>query len=84
MSAIDRAIVSGSLFIGSGLAGLFWIYLRPTVAPLMKEHAGPFASQWELLQWVFPTTCLLLMFIAGVYLVYGGVQEEKAAGVQQR
>jgi len=84
MSTLDRAAFSGSLFIASGLAGIFWLYIEDTARPLMQQYAGPFSDQWELLQWVVPTACLILMFVAGLYLVYGGVQEEKAANVQRR
>jgi hypothetical protein len=84
MSTLDRATLSGGLFIASGIAGLFWLYLAETARPLMQKFAGPFQSQWELLQWAVPTACLILMFVAGLYLVFGGVQKEKARNVNRR
>lgn len=79
MGAIRRAAFSGGLFVSAGTAGIFWLYLKDAAKPLIQKYAGPFASEWELLQWTFPTACLLLMFAAGLYLVYGGVQEERNA-----
>lgn len=84
MSGVDRAALSGKLFIVSGMASVFWLYFKPEVEPLLTQHAGVFSDQWELLEWVFPTTCLLLMLVAGAYQVYGGVQEEKKAQRRRR
>lgn len=84
MSGIGRAIVSAGIFTSAAFAGIFWLYLEPTVRPLMQEFAGPFSDQWDLLQWVFPTTVLVMMFVAGLYLVFGGVQEEKNVEVRRR
>lgn len=84
MGTIQRAGFSGGLFVSAGIAGLFWLYLSATAEPLMQEFAGPFQTQWEMLQWVFPTACLLLMFVSGLYLVFGGVKEEKARNTRRR
>lgn len=79
MATLERAVYSGGLFISAGMAAIWWLYLEPSAKPLINKYAGPFSDQWELLKWVFPTACLILMFAAGLYLVYGGVQEERKA-----
>lgn len=77
MSAFDRARFAGGLFMSAGIAGVWWLYFKPSVEPLLDEHAGVFSEQWQMLEWAMPTTILLIMLVAGAYLVYGGVQEEK-------
>jgi H+/Cl- antiporter ClcA len=84
MGTLERTGYASSLFIGSGLGAIIWLYLVDTAEPLLQAHAGPFQSQWELLQWVFPTTLLLIMFVAGLYIVYGGIQEERKADRRKR
>lgn len=79
MGMIQRAGFAGGLFFGSGFAGLFWLYIKDVAQPLISQHSGFLSSQWAFLEWAFPTACLLLMFAAGLYLVYGGVQEERRA-----
>jgi len=85
MSTLTRAAFSGGLFVAAGMAGVWWLYVIDTAKPLYQQYAGStFADQWALLKWAFPTACLILMFIAGAYLIYGGVQEEKVRNVQRR
>jgi len=85
MSAIDRAAFSGGLFFAAGLAGVYWLYIMDFAKPLYQQLAGStFSDQWALLKWAFPTACLLLMLVAGLYLVFGGVQEERTVEVRRR
>lgn len=85
MSSMKRAAFSGGLFFGAGLAGIYWLYLMDTANPLYQQLAGStFNDQWALLKWVFPTACLVLMLVAGLYLVFGGVQEERTVEVRRR
>lgn len=85
MSTLNRAAFSGGLFTAAGVAGVWWLYIMDTAKPLYQQYAGnTFADAWNLLKWAFPTACLILMFAAGLYLVYGGVQEEKTRNVRRQ
>lgn len=84
MGIIRRMAFAGSLISAAAIAGTWWLYFKPTVQPLGEEFAGPFMAQWNLLIWAFPTTILLLMVLAAAYLLYGGVQKERAGGERVR
>lgn len=84
MGIIDRTVVSASMIGGGAIGGTFWLYLKAHAEPLVNDHAGLWSSQWQLFQWVIPLACTLMVVLGGLYLVYGGAQEERAATRKRR
>lgn len=84
MGIVDRTVLSASMIGGGAVGGTFWLYLKAVAEPLIEEHATIWSSQWELYQWVIPLTCTLMIVLGGLYLVYGGAQEERGVNRQRR
>lgn len=79
MGIMNRTRIAAGLIGAGAIGGTFWLYLYAYADPLIQTHATIWADEWELFQWVIPTACILSMFAGGLYLVYGGAQEERAA-----
>jgi hypothetical protein len=78
MSTLQRAGIAAGIFISTFLVATWWLYFIPTVDPLVAEFSGPFNDAYQLFKWAVPTTILIIDLLAGGYLVFGGIQEEKA------
>lgn len=78
MGIIGRIEIGAGLMGAGAIGGTFWLYLVGFADPLVVQHAGIWSEQWELFQWTIPTACVLSIVAGGLYLVYGGAQEERA------
>lgn len=77
MSIISRTAVAAAVMLAAFFSGTFWLYLKGTAESFIENNAGVFLSNWEFLEWAFPTACYTMAAIAGIYLVFGGAQEER-------
>jgi len=78
MSQVQRMVLAVKGTVGTAFLALLWVWIQPSLGPIVEDFQGPFSSSWGLVETVVPVTIGLFYVIFIGYVLWGPIEKERA------